>query len=73
MPSMEEERVRIVCSHRLALPPRRAIWIRETNPNYSTDWLGKLLKTLTFIFTCLYRHFVTVNVVEGKVFNHLPN
>ncbi len=47
MPSKEEERVESMCSHMLALPPRRAIWIRETNPNYSTDWLEKLLKTLT--------------------------
>ncbi len=45
MPSKEEERVGSMCSHRLALPPRRAIWIRETsNPNYSTGGLEKVVK-----------------------------
>ncbi len=32
-----------------------------------------LKKTLTFILTCLDKHFVTVNVVEGKVFIQCPN
>ena len=45
MPSKEGEKVGSMCSHRLAFPPRRAIWIREiSNPNYSIGGLEKVVK-----------------------------